>query len=112
MKLPSVVWAVGGASGEYSDHHEWPICFYYKESEAKAHVEKATARANEIQNIIKTDDCGNCYSSPSDWCPAHKDLKNEWDPEMSIDYTGVNYYAYALTLYGIPKPRPSQGQEG
>ena len=32
------VWIVEGATGEYSDHYEWPVCFYETEAEAQAMV--------------------------------------------------------------------------
>ena len=97
------IWLVEGATGEYSDHTEWPVCFYYDEAKAKEHVEKAAARYRDIAAILKADedaeDCsGTCIRGPSAECPKHKDLKNEWDPTMQVDYTGTNYRCYPVEL--------------
>lgn len=78
------LWIVEGSTGEYSDHIEWPICFYESEDLARAHVEKAKARAGELLN-----ECGG-----DRW--RIKAGANEWDPGMQIDYTGVNYWAYSV----------------
>lgn len=97
------IWIVEGSTGEYSDHSEWPIAFYEDEDLAKRHVEKAAARYREINVALGYSEdgegaanCGKCYRSPRYDCEAHKDLRNEWDPDMSIDYTGTNYRCYSV----------------
>ena len=88
----SMVYVVMGTTGEYSDRTEWSVAAYTDEDMAKAHVEGA----------------GN-------WCRAHfserpkyndrhnedgtrKNLKNPFDSEMEIDYTGTTWFYLAVPL--------------
>ena len=94
---------VGGASGEYSDHREWFICYYTDEKKAQAHVEAAAERYRAIKvEVGENPDCGICYSGPRNYCDTHKHIKNEWDPQMEPDCSGVNYYTFKLDQWPAP----------
>jgi hypothetical protein len=73
------IYVVWGATGEYSDHQEWPVIAYEDEQLAQEHVTKASERYRELLAQI-----GNNYKIP--------DGANEWDPNMRVDYTGTRYY--------------------
>lgn len=79
------IYVVEGATGEYSDHREWPVKAYVSEDKAKQHVVKATQRGNEI-----------FAQSGSKYGPHEGE--NEYDPNMRIDYTGVRYNYYEVEL--------------
>jgi hypothetical protein len=81
------IWVVRGTTGEYSDRSEWPVCAYKDEQKAKDHAEMATKRAKEIEATRK-----NRY-------PRCEGL-NEFDPNMSIDYTGTEYFIEEMELKG------------
>jgi len=74
----SKIFVVIGTTGEYSDRSEWLVLAFRDEEKAKEHVINATRRANEIQ-----------VTRPSQYSVA-KEL-NEFDPNMSMDYTGTSY---------------------
>jgi hypothetical protein len=77
------IFVVEGSTGEYSDHREWPVMAYRDEAAAKAHVEAATRRANDLKAQHACD---------------IPDGANEHDPGMQTDYTGTRYYYYAVEL--------------
>ena len=79
------IYIVEGSTGEYSDHRDWMLCAYRDEAAAQEHVEKATARANELVAEYQRS-----YDIPSG--------ANEHDPSMQIDYTGVRYTYYSVEL--------------
>lgn len=87
-----VIFVVEGATGEYSDHCEWPVAAYSNEEQAKLHVQKATERAKEL--IAQR---GDGYWG---WEEKEKQL-NEWDRSMYVDYTGVNYRYYPVDLLDV-----------
>lgn len=72
------IYIVHGSTGEYSDRKEWIVCAYKEEDHARKHVLAASSTAREL--IIKY---GNYYNIPRG--------ANPFDPEMSVDCTGVNY---------------------
>jgi hypothetical protein len=81
-----VVWVVEGATGEYSDHTEWPVRAFTDEQAANVFCERVSARARELQQQYKSR-----YNIPEG--------ANELDPDMYIDYTGVNYRVYPIDTY-------------
>ena len=89
------VHVVIGATGEYSDHREWPVAAYLDEAAAEAHVLRATQRAAEI--------AAGCSDHP--YCFRRDDgehrrthHENEHDPDMKTDYTGTHYYIWSVPL--------------
>lgn len=96
MKLPATIWMVEGASGEYSDHVEWPICFFYSEADAKAKVEFLSAMTREAQVIA-----GEVYDY--DRTRKAEAFMKQYDPEWTRSYSGTNYTAYEVKLGGEGK---------
>lgn len=122
------VYIVIGATGEYSDHLEWPVKAYTDEDAAQDHVEKASRRANELyaeremhQRRIEVWINSWKETHPTrrftiDWQDdMPPDIKesmdrrgqldsydnnkeNEYDPDMQLGYSGVNYYLWTVEL--------------
>ena len=78
------IWIVEGSTGEYSDHREWILCAFTTEAAANALVLQASARARELQQKYPA-------SYWFSWDNDDGKERNEFDPQMEIDYTGVNY---------------------
>jgi hypothetical protein len=102
--MKETIWVVQGASGEYSDHMEWPICFYHDEILAKSHVELASQEHRRISEIIrKSEESGDFdynYSNPA--------LTNKWDPKQDNNFYwthDTNYFCFKVELGSLKKPR-------
>ena len=91
-----VIFVVEGSTGEYSDHCEWPVVAYTDEEQAKLHVQKATERAKELMARV-----GDKY----EWSELSGKQLNEWDRNMYVDYTGVNYRYYSVDLLDVLPPK-------
>jgi hypothetical protein len=74
-----------GSTGEYSDRSEWAVMAYLDEAAAQAHVVNAERRAKEI------------FALRTGW-QMPEGAKNEFDPHMSMDYTGTSYFIYTVPL--------------
>lgn len=85
----SQIHVVMGSTGEYSDHQEWSVAAYFSKSKAEEHVVKASARAREL--IAEKGEFGSFKGG------------NEFDAEMQVDYTGVNYYVMTVPILDIPE---------
>lgn len=86
------VFVVMGATGEYSDHSEWPIAAYLDEATAQTHVQLAQSRANEIRTW-RNEKGQEAYLLPYAERP-----RNEYDYDMQSDYSGTMYYLIAVLL--------------
>jgi hypothetical protein len=84
MTLPKSVFVVVGSTGEYSDHMEWNIAAYITKEEAEQHRDLANEFAKGKEKL--------------DWREQEK-LKNPYDPDMKIDYTGTRYYVNEVKLF-------------
>ena len=85
------IYVVEGQTGEYSDHRDWPVRAFLSEKKAQKLVLDAQARANEIY-------VNNSNSSPS-WNDLEKpENKNQYDPDMDMDYVGTHYLYYPIEL--------------
>ena len=88
------VWIVQGSTGEYSDHCEWVVAGFYDEQKAQRLVVEAQARANEIHQLKE--------SSWEKWYELREKeddaIKNEFDPQMQLDYTGTHYICFAVEI--------------
>lgn len=73
------VYPVWGKTGEYADLREWIVTAYTSKKRAEKHAADAMNAAREIF-CTRPDR----YSVPE---PG-----NPFDPEMSMDYTGTEYY--------------------
>ena len=78
------IYIVNGTTGEYSDRNDWVVCAYKDKALADAHVHDAMLRAKEIEK--------------SDYRHDNDRNKNEFDPNMRIDYTGTEYYVVETEL--------------
>lgn len=89
------IYIVGGSTGEYSDRSEWVVCAYTNESDAQAHVTKATEYAKAWEAFLKTDEC-----IDMDWSDKEAAMKkaNPVDPAFDCDYTGTRYTYWAVEL--------------
>jgi hypothetical protein len=79
------IYVVMGTTGEYSDRNEWSVIAYFDEAKAKEHVVNADRRAKEIQ------------ATREDRYRVEPGA-NEFDPNMSMDYTGTDYYYNTVPL--------------
>lgn len=88
------IWIVEGATGEYSDHIEWPVCAFRDEKQAQALAEELAALGRAADQAARAKD--GWYG---DWDDTEEGkLWKAKDPSASLDYTGVNYRAYAINL--------------
>ena len=85
--MSETIYVVFGTTGEYSDRTEWCVIAYRDENQAKEHVVNATRRANEIE-----------VTRPSRFRVDPAAGKNEFDPDMEMDYTGTSYYYAPVKL--------------
>ena len=79
------VFVVMGTTGEYSDRNEWAVMAYLDEAQAQEHVVNADRRAKEL------------FATRQDHYSIEKGA-NEFDPDMSMDYTGTSYFIYRVPL--------------
>ena len=79
------IYVVMGSTGEYSDRTEWAVIAYHDETAAQEHVVNAERRAKEI------------YATRENHYRAEKGI-NEFDTDMSMDYTGTFYFIYTVPL--------------
>ena len=80
------IFVVTGTTGEYSDRVEWLVKAVKDEQAAKDFVVTATKIARE-QEVLK--------SKSRDWLFQ---VKSELDPDISMEYTGTNYYYSEVEL--------------
>lgn len=79
-----IIYIVFGSTGEYSDHIEWILKAFTDKSAAEDLVANATVEAQEAIKKYPR------YSIPKG--------ANKYDPQMKVDYTGVNYYLVECEL--------------
>ncbi len=79
------VFVVMGTTGEYSERNEWAVMAYLDEAAAQEHVVNADRRAKEL------------FATRQDLYSIEKGA-NEFDPDMSMDYTGTSYFIYTVPL--------------
>ena len=81
------VYVVMGGTGEYSDHREWAVKAFLDPDRAADLVVKASARAREL-----------VADGWRSWDDDFKDVRNEHDPRMDVDYNGVRYEVMEVEL--------------
>lgn len=79
------IYIVCGMTGEYSDSFDWNVCAYTDKNIAEEHARKAMLRGKEIQK-----------SNQRYYRPKHGE--NQFDVEMSMDYTGTEYTVNEVDL--------------
>lgn len=80
-----IIYVVQGTTGEYSDKLDWIVCAFKKQKLAEDFVHNAMKRAKEIEKAKESK-----YSTSKE--------KNEFDPDMQMDYTGTEYTYYKTEL--------------
>lgn len=87
------IWIVEGATGEYSDHTEWAVCAFYSEEKAKELTEQLSLLAIAAHSSALR------FGSVFDFKKTNEGKKwLEHDPMAQMDYSGVNYTAYSITI--------------
>ena len=77
---------VYGSTGEYDDTASWVVCVYDTEAKATEHARLAKLRADELFALYR----GARWDIPAE--------ANQYDPQMQVDYTGVEYTVGPVTL--------------
>lgn len=85
--IPRAVYVVMGTTGEYSDRNEWPVCAFFSQADAQAHVKKASEWLEQHYDNNSPD------FDRWDW---GKNNKNPYDEGMEVDYTGTSWYVYEV----------------
>lgn len=87
------IYVVMGQTGEYSDHHSWPVCAYASEEDAERHAVAAAARALRI----KREDDARDHTMRWDkgWIAEQM---GGLDPDIRMDYTGTDYYVLTVEM--------------
>jgi len=81
------IWIVEGTTGVYSDASYWTVCAYKTKEQAEEHARNAMLRGKEIQKA---------NPGYNHW--DENRVRNEFDPEMRLDYTGTEYYTVECVL--------------
>ena len=80
---------VGGSTGEYSDLHEWVVCWFSDKETAESfaqHLREQLAASLERHSHLPK------WES---YRQARKEMES-LDPDLSIDYNGVTYGVFEL----------------
>ncbi len=85
------IFVVRGETGEHDDYTTWYVVAYTNKEHARKHVEAAQKRANEIKDILDSDNF-NPYEASKH--------TNDYDKFMQMDYTGTEYCYEKLEIYG------------
>jgi hypothetical protein len=86
----SDIWVVMGTTGEYSDRSEWPVKAFRDQEVAERFALAAKVRADEIEATRDALQASGEWNNAADQALVET---NELDPDMSMDYTGTDYYA-------------------
>lgn len=82
--MKDTVYIVTGYTGEYADQKDWPVAAYLSENVAETHCAAANQWAKD--NGVHMAEAG-----PTGWPTSTRDLRNPFDDEMALDYTGTEY---------------------
>jgi hypothetical protein len=85
------IYIVIGATGEYSDHSEWPVTWCKTLPEAESVVAKLNAEAAAFKQWDR--------EQPDDWSYDERDrrMKAMTDPSFACDYTGTTYHVWTVS---------------
>lgn len=78
------IYVVMGQTGEYSDRSEWPVMAYTDKPSAEKHADDAMMEARRLK------------------ADQEYGAKNKYDPNMSMDYTGTDYYVMDVPMTQEP----------
>lgn len=84
---------VMGTTGEYSDRSEWPVKAFVDEAKAQRFVLEVDEWIRV--NGLAMSDSPNANPHPD---AAARGMVNPFDPNMSFDYTGTDYYIMSVAL--------------
>lgn len=88
------IWTVEGTTGEYSDRREWTVMAYLNKALAEKHCADAIAEAVRLGASRTRQRAEVTYDQY-----VEDAEKNKFDPDMSCDYSGVDYYVHGpITL--------------
>lgn len=109
------VYMVMGCTGEYSDHIEWPVCAYTSRELADKHADLAMEWAHKNKQQFR-DSISQVYDKWFKHCAAtgeikaalgnpnfddfyvQNTLKSPYDPTISMDYTGTDYFVLEVEI--------------
>lgn len=99
----SVVYTVVGSTGEYADRIEWAVASFTRKGRAETWSYRASLWAFG-RGVCTENRCGYV---PDAARAAAKAEGNPYDPNMRIDYNGVNYRITTTPLDpALPKAKP------
>jgi len=86
------IYVVFGQTGEYGDYTTWQVKAFRDEGKAKEHCVFANSKSRDIYR--QSDGWDSLYKVKKQL--ENKEIVNEYDPKMQLDYTGTTYY-YTIT---------------
>ena len=86
------IYVAFGFTGENADYSAWPVKSFFSEAKAKEYCVFANNRSRDIYTEEGGWDSWNKARNQL----QNKEVVNEYDPKMRLDYTGTNYY-YIIT---------------
>jgi len=93
------IYVVIGATGEYSDKSEWPVCWRSTLAEAELVVQVCNREAAEYK---RWDDA---HYGAVEWDEKQAKLAKMFDPYFVCDYTGTTYHVWTI------EEDPHEGRE-
>lgn len=90
------IWVVRGETGEHSDHFDWFVCAYADEALAKEHAANAEKVADKIMIEAKS----RMEEALGYWPSFIGEMRNSYDANMTMDYTGTWYTAIQVPFIG------------
>jgi hypothetical protein len=95
--MKNKIWVVEGATGEYSDHMEWPVKAFTKEEYARLYVDLCTTEYRRIK-ILRESKGMDYYSYERMDEKLRQQLIHKYDPGFKEDYTGTVYSCYSVEI--------------
>lgn len=93
------IYVVMGSTGEYADQTSWSVNAFKTKRKAKAFINKCTKEYLRIRSLVFSDypeDTKDNSIFYRRWNMA--EYPNAVDPNMRLDYTGVEYSFYVVEL--------------
>lgn len=94
--MSNKIYIVFGATGEYSDHKEWPVKAFRSQEKAQAFVIQLTKEARVM--LAKYNNSPSYWQHGKDFSRSEPFERPPNDPDFDCDYSGVNYYIEETTL--------------
>ena len=87
-----MIFLVKGQTGEYEDRQDWIVKAFKQYDNARMFADDMNAQAKRMG--VADDKAGSLSYTERD---AAKKTLQEWDSQVSIDYTGVEYIVEAVS---------------